>query len=49
MVGHGVDVASRSNITMAPRPNQFHKHFDVTEPLASNYAELYTVLPYVSE
>ena len=44
MAGHGVDVASRSNIAAAPRPNQYHKHFDIIEPLARDYAEYYSAL-----
>jgi hypothetical protein len=43
MIGHGVEVASRSKITVAPRPSKYNKHIDEIEPVANNYADLYAV------
>lgn len=43
MVGHGVEVAFRSKIMVAPRPSKYNKHSDDIEPIANNYADFYAV------
>src|SRR5579862_1928696 len=41
MVGHGIEIAGRAHIAVAPIPNQFHKHATKIEPVASSYADHY--------